>query len=324
MNRPSKRTLRWLRPICGAAILAVVMWRVGTGPFVTGLRAVSVWPVLAAAAITFVSTVCAAWRWRVVARGLSLAITMPAAVSAYYRSQFVNTVLPGGVLGDVDRAVRQGRAAGDVRRGLRAVAWERAAGQFVQVALTLVVLLIFPLPVHSALPIVASILAVAVCVVAALYFVGARLRLASKRAWVEVGVASTVAVGCYTTIIVIAARTAGSTTSLTRLLPLAMVVLLATALPTSIGGWGPREGVAAWLFAAAGLGASQGIATATVYGVMVLAAALPGGVLLAITLVRGRRAARRRAARRPEVAHVLLDLPRPVVVAPRSERSVSV
>ena len=55
-----------------------------------------------------------------------------------------------------------------------------------------------------------------------------------------------------------------------------MVVLLATALPTSIGGWGPREGVAAWLFAAAGLGASQGIATATVYGVMVFAAALPG------------------------------------------------
>ena len=170
--------------------------------------------VLAAAAITFVSAVCAAWRWRVVARGLGLAITMPAAVSAYYRSLFVNTVLPGGVLGDVDRAMRQGRAAGDVRRGVRAVAWERAVGQLVQVALTLLVLLIFPSSVHAAMPIVATVLAVALCIVAALHLVGARLRLASKRAWVEVGVASIVAVGCYTSIFVIAARTAGSTASI--------------------------------------------------------------------------------------------------------------
>jgi hypothetical protein len=50
----------------------------------------------------------------------------------------------------------------------------------------------------------------------------------------------------------------------------------------NIGGWGPREGVTAWAFAAAGLGASRGVATAVVYGVMVLVATLPGaGVLLA-------------------------------------------
>jgi hypothetical protein len=117
------------------------------------------------------------------------------------------------------------------------------------------------------------------------------------------------------------------TTSLARLLPLAMIVLLATALPTSIGGWGPREGVAAWLFAAAGMGASQGIATATVYGVMVFVASLPGSVLLTATLIR-----RGRTDRRPQAASVdrLVPIPRsgdrpqPVVVTGRSERSVSV
>ena len=59
-----------------------------------------------------------------------------------------------------------------------------------------------------------------------------------------------------------------------------MLVLLAMTVPTSIGGWGPREGVAAWAFAAAGLGAAQGVATATVYGVLSLVATLPGAVVL--------------------------------------------
>ncbi len=58
----------------------------------------------------------------------------------------------------------------------------------------------------------------------------------------------------------------------TTLLPLALIVLLGGALP-NVGGWGPREGVAAWAFAAAGLGASAGVATSVAYGVMVLVAA---------------------------------------------------
>jgi hypothetical protein len=48
-----------------------------------------------------------------------------------------------------------------------------------------------------------------------------------------------------------------------------------------IAGWGPREGAAAWVFATAGLGADQGVATAVVYGVMALVASLPGALVLA-------------------------------------------
>jgi hypothetical protein len=59
-----------------------------------------------------------------------------------------------------------------------------------------------------------------------------------------------------------------------------MLVLLSMTVPTSIGGWGPREGVAAWAFAVAGLGAAQGVQTATTYGVLSLVATLPGVVVL--------------------------------------------
>jgi glycosyltransferase 2 family protein len=62
-------------------------------------------------------------------------------------------------------------------------------------------------------------------------------------------------------------------------------VMLAMVLP-SIAGWGPREGATAWLFGAAGLGADRGVATAVVFGVMVLVASLPGAVFLALAWLR--------------------------------------
>jgi hypothetical protein len=51
--------------------------------------------------------------------------------------------------------------------------------------------------------------------------------------------------------------------------------------------------VAAWAFAAAGLGAGQGAAVATAFGVMTLVGTLPG----AVVLLAGRRRAREEEAR---------------------------
>ena len=93
---------------------------------------------------------------------------------------------------------------------------------------------------------------------------------------------SVLAAGGHVATFVIAARSAGSSAPLAQLLPLALVVLLAMALPINVGGWGPREGVAAWVFGAAGLGVDRGVVVAVVYGVMVLVASLPGAVLLLV------------------------------------------
>src|SRR4029453_5419924 len=70
-------------------------------------------------------------------------------------SLFLNVTLPGGVVGDVHRGISHGRDTSDVGRGLRAVAWERTAGQVVQVVLTVAVLLVVPSPVRGAMPLVA-------------------------------------------------------------------------------------------------------------------------------------------------------------------------
>ena len=48
-----------------------------------------------------------------------------------------------------------------------------------------------------------------------------------------------------------------------RTLPAAVAPVLAgSAVPLSVAGWGPREGVAAWAFAASGLGATAGVTAA--------------------------------------------------------------
>jgi hypothetical protein len=96
-----------------------------------------------------------------------------------------------------------------------------------------------------------------------------------------VWLASVVAVTGHLLVFLLAAHVAGVSAPASRMLPLAAVVLLAAAVPANVAGWGPREGVAAWAFAAAGLGAATGVTTAVVYGVMALVATLPGAMVLA-------------------------------------------
>lgn len=288
----SGRAWRWGRLVLGAAVLAVLVWRVGADAFLAGLRRVDGPALVAAVALNAVATLACAWRWRAVAGALGAALTLPSALAAYYRAQFLNTTLPGGVLGDVHRGLRHGREVDDVGRGLRAVAWERGIGQGVQVVIVLGMLAIFPSPLQSALPYAllgAGLLALLVAVGWTLFRMAPRWSrtlhrdaraLLSSRAWSPGLVASVVVVIAHGTTFVVAARTAGVGASGFVLVPLAAVVLLAMAVPANIGGWGPREGVAAWAFAAAGMTAAQGVAAATVYGVLVLAASLPGAAVL--------------------------------------------
>jgi hypothetical protein len=118
-----------------------------------------------------------------------------------------------------------------------------------------------------------------------------RVGLLSPRTLPRVLLASAVVVAGHTAVIVVAARTTGVDVGVGTLVPLALVVLAGSAVPANVAGWGPREGVAAWAFAATGLGASAGVTAAAAYGALVLFAALPGAVVLLVQGFRGRRPA---------------------------------
>lgn len=310
-----RRTL-WARAsvLATVAVLGVLAWRLGTGPFLRGVRAIDGPTLAAAVGIAAGTTVCSAWRWRTVARGLGVELPLGVGVAWCYRSVFLNTVLPGGLVGDVHRGVSHGRDVRDVGRGLRAVAWERTAGQVVQVVLTLVALLVLPSALRSSAVIVTCVLVAVVIGVVVLSRTrvcdtapSARARVVravradvrdgvlARRALPGVVLASAVIVAGHTTTFVIAAHAAGAVVPLTRMLPLALLVLTLMALPNA-SWWGPREGVTAWAFSVAGLGAAQGVSAAVAYGVLVTVAALPG----AAVLVMPRLSARARRAERAD------------------------
>jgi uncharacterized membrane protein YbhN (UPF0104 family) len=314
----------WGRVIGPAVVLAVLLpvfaWRLGTGPFVDGVRSVNGQALAAAAGIGALTTVCCAWRWRTVAWALDVELSMAAAVAAYYRSLFLNVTLPGGIVGDVHRGLSHGHDTQKVGRALRAVAWERFAGQVVQILLTVVVLLALPSPVHAEMPLVALVLVVAVVAVLLVVRVRpvrasawARARntvvadirgaLAARGARFGVALASALIVAGHALTFVIAARTAGTTAPLSQMLPIALLAMMAMTLP-NVAGWGPREGVTAWAFAAAGLGAAQGVTTSVVYGVMAIVASLPGAAVLLIVWFRSTRLpARKRLPLEEAAAH---------------------
>jgi uncharacterized membrane protein YbhN (UPF0104 family) len=296
-------TRLWVHLAVTATTLAVLVWSLGTGPFLDGLRTVDGGTLAAASGLAVLTTMCCAWRWKIVARGLGVDLPLRTAVAAYYRSLFLNVTLPGGVVGDVHRGWSHGRDTRDVARGLRAVAWERSAGQLVQLVLTLAVLLVLPSPVQAVVPLVAVALiaaAVGIALAARVWPAAgqsrwARLRgaaardlrdgLLARRAWTAIALASALVVAGHAATFLIAARSAGATAPPSEMLPLALLVMQAAALP-NVGGWGPREGVTAWAFAAAGLGPSLGVAAAVAYGVMVFVASLPGAVVLLALWVR--------------------------------------
>ncbi|WP_203911796.1 lysylphosphatidylglycerol synthase transmembrane domain-containing protein [Rhizocola hellebori] len=288
----------WARNLLGIGILAWLGWRLGTGPFLDGVRAIDRSSLVVATVIGAVTTSCCAWRWRLVAGGLGVRLPMREAVAACYRSQFLNMTLPGGVVGDVHRAVRHGRDVGDVGLGVQAVVLERVAGHVVQVVLAVTVLAAFPSPVRSHLPAVLAVLAAVGLVVAVLAFgvsrggsirwVAAlarslsrmRLGLLTPRLWAGVVFTSAVVLAGQLATFVLAARVSGSAAPLALLVPLTLFALMAMAVPLHVAGWGLREGAAAWVFGAAGLTATQGVATAVTYGVLTLVAGLPGAAVL--------------------------------------------
>ncbi|GIG92047.1 lysylphosphatidylglycerol synthase transmembrane domain-containing protein [Plantactinospora endophytica] len=367
----------WARILGGAAILGFLLWRLGTGAFLDGLRVIDVGTLLAALGIGLLTTVFSAWRWCLVARGLGIRLPLGRAVADYYRGLFLNAALPGGVLGDVHRAVRHGKDVDDVGRGVRAVVLERSAGQIVLFAVGAVVLLLAsPALLPAGFGPTGRLAAVVAAAAGVLGLAGwlvlrsrrrldrspaastesgptdvrsatagaesapglatgtagiasgtasieagpsrasgtagigagpvgvgsrwrrgwrtavsdVRLGLLARDTWPGIALSSAVVLAGHLGTFVVAARAAGSSAPLGRLLPLMLLALIAMALPLNVGGWGPREGVTAWAFGAAGLGASLGLTVAVVYGVLAFAASLPGAAVLVARWLGGLRA----------------------------------
>ena len=237
-------------------------------------------------ALTAAGTLTSAWRWRTVARAYGVPLTRRESLTAYYRSQFLNATLPGGILGDAHRAVRHGRDVGDVPAGVRATVWERVSGQIVQLGLVLLVLATLASPLRPLAPLaVGGLLVVGV---AGWLRAPARRRIGGRPACParpgHPGPASSAprAARPWATSRSSCSRCTRSASTRRGgvLVTTGLVVMVGSSVPLNIAGWGPREGLTAWAFGLAGLGSAAGLTVSVVYGVLAAIATLPGALVL--------------------------------------------
>ena len=288
-----------LRAGVSLTLLALLAWWLDAGALLDRLSGFDPRWALVAIAISFAQFALLAFRWRFTAGRLGLDLSFGTALREYYLATFLNQVLPGGIMGDVSRAWRHGRAAPERRIGpaARAVILERASGQVVMGGVAALSFAILPLT-FGAVP---ATLTLAVCGVggaglAALLAFGWRPRagpLATFRREVHTALlardalpvqllSSTLVVGTYLATYVVAARAVGVSTPLWTLLPLVAPVLLSMLVPATVAGWGVREATAAALWGAVGLTMVDGVAISAAYGILVLLSSLPGAVVLLI------------------------------------------
>ena len=107
-----------------------------------------------------------------------------------------------------------------------------------------------------------------------------RAGLLARRILGGVIVASAVVVAGHLATFLVAARTAGADAPLSRLVPLTLLALLAMGLPLTSPASGRARGWPRGRSAPPASPRPQGVATATVYGALVLVASLPGAAVL--------------------------------------------
>lgn len=272
--------------------------------------------VAVALVLSVVQVVVSAGRWKFTAARLGVALGWRAAIREYYLATFLNQVLPGGVLGDVSRAWRHGRAspADSSVTAAHAVILERASGQLVMTSVALASLVVLAAQVDGGARAWLVGLPIAIACAAAAWLILPRLArlpaaghllsdahralIAGPAALVQLS-SSFVVVGTYLATWIVATRAVGIDTPTSMLIPLVAPTLVTMLVPVTIAGWGLREAGAAALWAMVGLTAVDGVAVSVSYGILVLLGSLPGGALLLSTLLspKGRD---RTAYRRPD------------------------
>lgn len=295
------------------ALLAFLAWWLDTAVVLDRLASFDPWWALVAVAISLPQMALLAFRWRFTAAKIGLDLPFGSALREYYLATFLNQVLPGGVLGDVSRAWRHGSAEAESRIGpaASAVILERASGQVVMAGVAVLSFASLPFA-YSAAPASMALAIGGVGVAAGATVLAFRRRsrtglladfgrdiraaLLARDALPVQLVSSTLVVGTYLAIYIVAARAVGVTTPMWTLLPLVTPVLLSMLIPATVAGWGVREATAAALWGAVGLTAADGVAISAAYGILVLVSSLPGAFVL-LSSGRGRRGGRLPEAR---------------------------
>lgn len=298
-------TRYWIRLTVSIGVIVALLWWTDAAKVSEHLMSLHPgWIGISLLAVTG-ATLSMALRWQLTARALQIQFEYPFALREYYVAQLANSVLPGGVTGDIARAFRA-RHQADLLRAAQSVLAERLLGQVAIMCVLFIgfsAALMFPLAIDMPLLswTVVLTLGCGLITVAALSrfdtalgrFVSYLCRLQSQSEFLLLGVVSSLCLilGFYTS-----ARAVGAIIPLDSLITVIPLILCAMVIPLSIGGWGWREGAAAALFPIIGATSSEGLASSITYGAVVLIAALPAVFVMLWPRITGSHSSKGKAS----------------------------
>lgn len=290
------------------ALIALLLWQLDMEDALARLSTAAPGWLLAAVAMLIVHTWLAAFRWQVTARLFGIAIGTQMAIREYFLTQIVNQCLPGGMMGDVGRAVRTRDEAGLMRAG-QSVFIERLWGQIASFVLMLVAVgLVWAVPDGLELPLFlvapigfaalgAGVAALVVITAPALPGLAGRtaermsgvLRqgLMSPGTWPSQAMLSLAAVSANLLAFAFCARATGTQLSASATLTIVPLILFTMVVPLSVSGWGLREGAAAALFPLLGASPEAGLTASVTFGLAFLVSSLPGLPVLLLERAAG-------------------------------------
>lgn len=281
---------RYARALVSVVLLLLLTLAIDSGEVMMMLSRLPAWSLVAALLISIPQVVLSALRWRYTAQRLNLPLGTGESILAYYRATLVNQLMPGGVLGDVERAWRARHPQARTSAAVHSVMIERLSGQL---ALLLTIAALVTMAPPFALPgalggewlwgaaAVVLLLAIALRLpfirdYSALLHADVRAALLRWPAPViQLGLSAAVVATYFATLALLDSAIAGQPVTVEKL-ALHACLLLSMVLPVSVAGWGVRESVAAALWPLAGFPASEGVALGIAYGVVILLGSLPG------------------------------------------------
>jgi uncharacterized membrane protein YbhN (UPF0104 family) len=309
-----KNALILLKLAVTVGALGWLLYKFEAGNVFANLRAVSVPALMLAGVLVLTQSVLAAIRWHLLMRYLGLAVDLVRTLQIFWIGQFATALLPGGVAGDGVRMWVLTRDGTRASTSINSVILDRVAaltGLFLLVAASLP----FADDRVAAAPVRYGWAAFLLIGMAVGLGVGLALQLPPR--WKDFRAARAIAALCEDLRVVcrVPARAAslvalsligiGSniltmfillrglnvTVGFADCMVLVPIVILATTLPISLGGWGIREGSTVGLFSIIGVAPAISLSASIVIGLLSTLISLPG-ILVWLQWTRANRQGR--------------------------------
>lgn len=293
-----------IKAVVSAGLLFWLLQRIGISEFGSHVAKTSWEPVAIVWLLQTILVLMQAERWLIIARRLGIDVQFRQAWHSVYIGQFFNQVFPSSIGGDAMRIWCLTRWSVRISAAIASVALERIVALFAVPVIALagiraLLRIVSPWPLRLGLIGLLAAFAVGLIVLLWLDRVPLPRKIASsrmvQRVWRIPATARQVFLSwnCIsrTTLLSVVIHASlgisfwllafglGVRAPLVDFVVLAPLVMLITAVPISIGGWGLREGAMITAMSLIGIPASTSLAISVEFGLVMIVVGIPGGLI---------------------------------------------